>query len=170
MFSQGCALGSSALLLHQEETPYLPPPFKSAIFVCGGVSMDIIQDLGFHISAEAQQRDTASRLALEQQAGNSAVLSQGVNRWTGLNSIAGGLSEDELRSEIRSPYRIDIPTVHVYGSKDPRYAAGVHLSGICNPDKRRTYNHGGGHEIPRTSDVSSSIAKLFEWSISEANA
>ncbi|CAI7664912.1 unnamed protein product [Penicillium pancosmium] len=160
MFSQGCVLGSSALLLHQEETPHLPPPFKTAIFVCGGVSMNMLQELGFHISAEAHERDSASRTALEKQAGVSAVLTQGVNRWTG---IAGGLSEDELRNEIQSPYCVDIPTVHIFGSKDPRYAAGVHLSSVCNPDKRRTYNHGGGHEIPRTTEVSSSIAQLTEW-------
>lgn len=170
MFSQGCVLGSSILLLHQEETPHLPPPFKSAIFVCGGASMNILQELGFHISAEAHERDAASRTALELQAGSAAVLSQGVNRWKGLGSISGGLSEEELRNEIQSPYRIDIPTLHVYGSKDPRYAAGVHLSGVCNPEKRRTYDHGGGHEIPRTNEVSSSIADLFLWAIDLAKA
>lgn len=170
MFSQGCVLGSSLLLLHQEETPHLPPPFKSATFICGGASMIMLQELGFHISAEAHERDSASRTALELQAGSAAVLSQGVNRWKGLNSISGGLSEDELRNEIQSPYRIDIPTLHVYGSKDPRYAAGVHLSGVCNPEKRRIYNHGGGHEIPRTNEVSSSIADLFLWAIDSTKA
>jgi hypothetical protein len=35
-------LGSSALLFHQEETPHLPPPFKAAIFVCGGASLSVL--------------------------------------------------------------------------------------------------------------------------------
>lgn len=131
--------------------------------------MNILEELGFHISAEARERDSISRSALQLQAGSSAVLSRGVNRWTGLNSIAGGLSEDELRREITSPCRIEIPTVHVYGSKDPRYAAGVHLSGICNPKTRRTYDHGGGHEIPRTSEVSSSMAELVQWALASTN-
>ncbi|CAG8022116.1 unnamed protein product [Penicillium salamii] len=170
MFSQGCVLGSSALLVHQEETPHLPPPFKSAIFVCGGPSATVLEEMGFHVSAEARERDIASRKALALQAGSSAVLARGSDRWTGLPSLNSGLSDDQLREEITSPYRIDIPTVHIYGSKDPRYASGVHLSGICDPAKRRTFNHEGGHEIPRTAAVSNSIAGLFKWVTEQSDA
>jgi hypothetical protein len=167
MFSQGCVLGSSILLFHQEETPHLPPPFKAAIFICGGASLNVLEEMGFHVSAEARERDLASRSALALQAGSSAVLARGADRWTGLKSLSGGLSEDQIRDEITSPYRINVPTVHIYGSKDPRYAAGVHLSGICEPEKRRTYDHGGGHEIPRTTAVSNSIAELFQWAAAQ---
>ncbi|KAJ6087599.1 hypothetical protein N7467_006513 [Penicillium canescens] len=167
MFSQGCVLGSTALLIHQEETPHLPPPFKAAIFVCGGASLIMLEELGFHVSAEARERDAASRTALASQAGSSAVLAQGSSRWTGLKSLDSGLSEDELRAEIRSPFRINIPTAHIYGVKDPRYVAGVHLSGICDPEKRRTYDHGGGHEIPRTGAVSDKIAEMFQWAAAQ---
>lgn len=170
MFSQGCVLGSSALLLHQEETPHLPPPFKSAIFICGGPSLGVLEEMGFHVSAEARERDIASRSALALQAGSSSLMTKGANRWTGLGALSGGLSEEELRNEITSPYRISIPTVHIYGTKDPRYAAGVHLSGICEPEKRRAYNHGGGHEIPRTGAVSNSIAELVQWALKESEA
>lgn len=170
MFSQGCVLGSSALLFHQAETPHLPPPFKAAIFVCGGASLSVLEEMGFHVSAEARERDLASRSALALQAGSSAVLAQGSNRWTGLGALDGGSCEEELRNEITNPYRIDVPTVHIYGSKDPRYAAGVHLSGVCEPAKRRVFNHGGGHEIPRTEAVSASVAELVQWALAEARA
>lgn len=170
MFSQGCVLGSSALLFHQEETPHLPLPFKTAIFVCGGASLTVLEELGFHVSAEARERELASRSALASQAGSSAVLARGSSRWTGIDAIHGGLSEEELRKEITSPYRISIPTVHIYGSKDPRYATGVHLSGICEPGNRRTYDHGGGHEIPRTEAVSTSIAELVQWALAQEEA
>lgn len=169
MFSQGCVLGSSALLLHQEETPHLPPPFKAAIFVCGGASLSVLEEMGFHVSAQARERDLASRSALALQAGSPAVLSRGSERWTGLGALDGGLSEEELRSEISCPYRIDVPTVHIYGSKDPRYAAGVHLSGVCEPAKRRVFDHGGGHEIPRAEAVSGSIAELVKWALAQAD-
>ncbi|KAJ5579528.1 uncharacterized protein N7459_005513 [Penicillium hispanicum] len=168
-FSQGCVVASSLLLFHQEETPHLPPPFKAAMFICGGGPLYILEELGFHVSAEAKERDAASRAALNKQAGSTAVLAQGGDRWTGLESLDGGLSEEQLRNEITCPTRISVPTVHVYGTKDPRYAAGVHLSGICDPAKRRTYNHGGGHEIPRTKMVSLTIANLTEWVLAEAN-
>ncbi|KAF7713753.1 Esterase [Penicillium ucsense] len=163
MFSQGCVLGSAALLLHQEETPHLPPPFRSAIFICGGPSMPVLEELGFQVSAEARQRDIASRNALAKQAGNAAILSQGNSRWTGLDALTGGLSEEELRREIDCPFRVVVPTVHVYGSKDPRYSAGVHLSAICEPKKRRSFDHEGGHEIPRNTRVSDSIVELVQW-------
>ncbi|KAJ5334746.1 hypothetical protein N7452_007149 [Penicillium brevicompactum] len=170
MFSQGCVLGSSALLIHQEETPHLPPPFKAAIFICGGPSTIVMEELGFHVSAEARERDIASRKALFAQAGSSAVLAKGSDRWTGLKSLNDGLSEDQLREEITSPYHITIPTVHVYGTKDPRYASGVHLSGLCDAANRRTFNHEGGHEIPRTAAVSNSLAGLFKWAAEQAGA
>lgn len=169
MFSQGCVLGSSMLLFHQEETPHLPPPFKAGIFVCGGASLSVLEGMGFHVSAAARERDLASRSALMAQAGSSAVLSQGSNRWRGMGSLDAGLSEKDLRGEISSPFQIDVPTVHIYGSKDPRYAAGVHLSGICEPAKRRVFDHGGGHEIPRNEAVSTKIAELVQWVLAQAN-
>ncbi|KAJ5683472.1 hypothetical protein N7462_006637 [Penicillium macrosclerotiorum] len=165
MFSQGCVLGSSALLLHQEETPHLPPPFKTAVFICGGPSLTVLEETGFYVSPEARARDLASKAALAQQAGNAAILTNGSSRWQGLDSIDGGLSEDELRRELKCPFQIDIPTVHIYGSKDPRYAAGVHLSAICSPHNRRTFNHEGGHEIPRTTAVNDTLAELVQWAL-----
>lgn len=130
--------------------------------------MIVLEELGFHVSAEARERDIASRQALFAQAGSSAVLAKGGDRWTGLKSLNQGLSEDQLREEITSPHRINVPTVHVYGTKDPRYASGVHLSGICDPAQRRTFNHEGGHEIPRTAAVSNSLAGLFKWASEQA--
>jgi hypothetical protein len=132
--------------------------------------MTVLEEMGFHVSAEARERDSASRMALSLQAGSSALLTHGADRWTGLKSLDSGLSDDQLRDEITSPYRIKIPTAHIYGSKDPRYAAGVHLSGICDPETRRCYNHGGGHEIPRTAAVSNDIAELFRWAATQAAA
>jgi hypothetical protein len=132
--------------------------------------LGVLEEMGFHVSAEARERDRASRSALAKQATSSALLAHGADRWTGLETLDSGLSEDELRKEITSPYRINVPTVHIYGSKDPRWAAGVHLSGICEPSKRRTYDHGGGHEIPRTAAVSNSIAELFQWAVAQSSS
>lgn len=130
--------------------------------------MTVLEEMGFHVSAKARERDEASRKALALQAGSSALLAQGSDRWTG-QSLTSGLAEGQLRGEITSPYKIQVPTVHIYGSNDPRYAAGVHLSAICDPEKRQTFNHGGGHEIPRTNAVSNAIAGLVTWAIEQAN-
>lgn len=167
-FSQGTILASTYLLFHEEETPHLPAPFKVAMFHCGGVSLQVLQELGFNITPAMHDRDLTSRNALASSASAEAILRMGTNRWQGDNSH-GGLSEQAIREEVNGPVQISIPTVHVYGTKDPRYTAGVHLSGVCNPEKRRCYNHGGGHEIPRQSTVTNAIVELFEWAVEQVN-
>ena len=59
--------------------------------------------------------------------------------------------------------RINIPTVHIYGIKDPRYTSSMQLAHFCAADKRRVLDHGGGHEVPRTTRVSNEIAEAIMW-------
>lgn len=165
MFSQGCVLGASALLFHQAENPHAPPPFKAGIFICGGAPLTVAEKLGFHVPDEVWERDAKSRAALTAQAATEAILAQGNARWTGVQSE--GKSEEELRKELTGPYTIKVPTVHIYGEKDPRYVAGVHLSGLCDEGVRKTFNHKGGHEIPRTEAVSRTIADLVRWALTD---
>ncbi|BDD57769.1 hypothetical protein MPDQ_006785 [Monascus purpureus] len=167
MFSQGCSLGASAFLLHQAETPHLPPPFKAAIFICGGAPLPTLESLGFEIPQSVWDRERASRKELAEQADSAAILARGAARWAGTDD-SSVISEEETRKEIQGPYKIPVPTVHIYGSKDPRYVAGIHLSGLCDASKRKTYNHGGGHDIPRKTDVSQTIADLVRWVLAEA--
>ena len=170
MFSQGCALGTAMLLLHQAQDPTQPPPFKAAIFICGGPPLKLLESIGFEVSDAVKERDRAGREALATQAHSAAILARGSARWMGDASRGGAVDEEELRGAIRGPFTVGVPTVHVYGSKDPRYAAGVQLSGICEPGKRRVFDHGGGHEIPRTDRVSRTIAELVRWVLLEASA
>lgn len=165
-FSQGSALASSALLLHAAETPHLPLPFKAAVFICGGPLFSVAESVGYVLREETKARDMQSRKDLGQQASTEAILAKGADRWDGLKKT--GLSEDELRAEIQGPVKIDIPTVHIYGDKDPRYAAGVQLSAFCSQDKVRTFNHEGGHDIPRNDVVSRKIALLVTRALEEA--
>ena len=63
--------------------------------------------------------------------------------------------------------KIKIPTVHVYGAKDPKYVASVQLVHFCEENRRRTFDHGGGHDVPRRTGVSERIAELVEWAAGE---
>lgn len=167
MFSQGCVLGSSALLHHERQRT--PPPFKFAIFICGGPSLKVLeQDLGFTVSPQAWELDLSSRKALQERAAASAILAEGSQRWKDDVKSQTDLSLDELARLVTGPYRITIPTVHVYGSRDPRYFAGLQLANLCDPRVRRVYDHGGGHEIPRKEVVSSTIASLIRWAATTA--
>lgn len=171
MFSQGCALGAAMLLFHHAHEPSQPPPFKAAIFICGGAPLKVLESVGFEVPDKVKERDRAGREALAAQADSASILAKGSARWTGEAALAGSgkadVDEEVWRGEIRGPFRLGIPTVHVYGNRDPRYVAGVQLSGICEPGMRRVFDHGGGHEIPRTERVSRTIADLVRWVLLE---
>ena len=44
---------------------------------------------------------------------------------------------------------IDIPTLHIVGSKDPYVHGAVALFNICDPDTAILFDHGRGHTLPR---------------------
>ncbi|EAW11762.1 putative EF-hand calcium-binding domain protein [Aspergillus clavatus NRRL 1] len=162
-FSQGTALAAALLLLHRAHHPSAPPPFKAAIFICGGAPLALVEGLGFDVPASVKERDQLSRTALAAQADASAILARGSARWTGTETCEA-VEEGE---GITCPFRVGIPTVHVYGAKDPRYVAGLQLAELCQPAIRMVYDHGGGHEIPRLGVVSEKIAELVRWALSE---
>ncbi|PYH87843.1 hypothetical protein BO71DRAFT_404334 [Aspergillus ellipticus CBS 707.79] len=169
MFSQGCALGSSAALLQLFKEPGRPLPFKAAIFICAGVPLQIMEKVGYEIAPQVWGKDLETRKALAAQADASAILSQGSARWGAGNVYSA--PEADIRAEIEpSDVVINVPTVHVYGAKDPRSSAGIQLSQACDPTKRKMYDHGGGHEIPRTAVVTNDIAALVRWALLEGGA
>lgn len=70
-------------------------------------------------------------------------------------------------SSFPANLKIKIPTVHIYGAKDPKYVASVQLVHSCEKN-RRTFDHGGGHDVPKGTGVSERIAELVEWAAGEA--
>ncbi|KAA8647769.1 putative EF-hand calcium-binding domain protein [Aspergillus tanneri] len=150
MFSQGCTIGASLLLLHQLETPDRPAPFKAAIFICGGPPLKLLEEVGYRISERVWERDATSRAELAAAAHSESILAKGSGRWNA--DAMKGETEEGIRGEISGGVKIGIPTVHVYGEKDPRYVAGIQLSEtfssnilpekhrILKPDSMRTMN------------------------------
>ncbi|KAI4180006.1 MAG: hypothetical protein L6R41_007515 [Letrouitia leprolyta] len=183
-FSQGCSLIASFILYHQAETPDQPLPFKCAIFICGGVPLQVVEDLGIEVSEEAWSMNEKSSAALAEQASSESILKSGVKRWGNNNAegvIAQNNNDDNDGRDVLSSLnpenvfgldfsrmpkhvRLPLPTVHVYGNLDPRCPASLQLAMFSDPSWRKTYDHGGGHDVPRKSDVSESIAQLVEWS------
>ncbi|KAL9022852.1 MAG: hypothetical protein Q9196_007501 [Gyalolechia fulgens] len=171
-FSQGCSLIASFCLYHQAETPGQPLPFKVAVFICGGVPLQVLEDVGIDVSDEAWEMNEKSSIALAQQASSDAILKSGLNRWVNADGVIPnahvpldptnvfGLDFTNMPKHLRIP----VPTVHVYGNKDPRCPASLQLAQLSDPTWRKTYDHGGGHDVPRKTDVSKSIAQLLEWS------
>ncbi|KAK4134180.1 hypothetical protein BT67DRAFT_310543 [Trichocladium antarcticum] len=175
-FSQGCALISSFLLRHARETPDALLPFRAAVFVCGGVPLQVLADLGLPgVTPRAHEvnevtgrllKETAGRLS--ELAGDLSKIRPGVGLW---DDALGLLHDPAKLPEERDVFgldftvmptevRIKIPTVHVYGGLDPRWPSSMQLAYFC--DDRKMYDHGGGHDIPRSTEVSVKIASLFE--------
>jgi len=166
-FSQGCALSSSLLLYHQKFHPEKPPPFKVAMFICGGVVHSALEDLGFEVTEAARAIEETSRVQLMARASTEAILKDGTDRWgVGFDSLLQKDKSDIFGfnfNKVPKESLIQIPTVHIYGAKDPRYPSSITLAHFCEGSVRRTYDHGGGHDIPRLSDVSIEIAELVKW-------
>ena len=81
-----------------------------------------------------------------------------------LSSDVYGLDFNSFPEDLK----IKIPTVHVYGAKDPKYVASMQLVHFCEETRRKTFDHGGGHDVPRRTGVSERIAELVEWAAGEA--
>ncbi|CBF79856.1 putative EF-hand calcium-binding domain protein [Aspergillus nidulans FGSC A4] len=152
------------------------PPFKSAIFICGGAPLTLLEHIGYNIPEITKARDLASRSALAQMAGTEAILSKGSARWMANPAIPPNFNMSMNLSfgltgsnaSLNGLVKIRIPTVHIYGERDPRYIAGVQLSEVCEKRSRKEYNHGGGHEIPRFEAVSGAMADLVRWAVRAA--
>lgn len=170
-FSQGCSLIGSYLLYHAKETPEKPLPFRSAIFICGGLPLPVLEDLGLEVPQRAHELNERTSVLMKAK---SAMLydldsiPKGQGLWDNTNDLEHDVDElpDEADcfgldfTQFPADVRIKIPTAHIYGAKDPRWPAGIQLAYFC--DDRRMYDHMGGHDIPRTTDVSVKIAELVK--------
>lgn len=124
--------------------------------------MNALDDLGIHVTGEAREWDETSKVQLLKKASSDAILREGTKRWgDGFDPFAEtdqsnifGINFDLIPKD----YLIQIPTVHIYGAKDPRYPASITLAHFCEASVRRTFDHGGGHDIPRKGDVSEMLA------------
>jgi hypothetical protein len=187
MFSQGCSLVSSFLMYHQCERPNEPLPFKAAVFVCGGVPFKVLDDLGFPASQAAHAIEQRSRDQLQEKVSAITTIEAGVDRWDQPSSngekpnVSSSSFDPDNPTNLHDVFGLDftnlpshllirdLPTVHIYGSKDPRYPASIQLTQFFDPKLRQVYDHKGGHDIPRTSQVSTRVAELMDWVVSMAS-
>jgi predicted esterase len=88
-----------------------------------------------------------------------AIFICGIN---GLHSRGGG----RVLNVVEDGEIIQIPTVHILGSKDPYMQESLGLTRICDHRTRVVLDHKGGHEGPRgnavVSEMASCISKALE--------
>jgi predicted esterase len=185
-FSQGCNILSSLILLHQSQYPDRALPFRGAIFICGGVPLPILETL-IPVSAAAKRQAASAVEALHAASAAApqkveTFLSSGARQriWDRPTGLWDGQTEGVVPSwgmpdvdaadvwgiDLSSrpaPLRIDIPTVHIFGHKDPVCIMSLQLALMCNEGTRLIYDHAGGHEVPFNSVVSRDIAAAVRW-------
>ncbi|KAH7139672.1 serine hydrolase FSH [Dactylonectria estremocensis] len=189
-FSQGCSLAASMALYRavdaatshsKSSKPDEPLPFRAAIFICGGVPLPVLEHMGLEVPVRAHEinkrtgellNGTARRL--DDMAANVKLIPRGVGLWDAgkVDLMHDPLARPALSdvfgldfTRFPASARIRIPTAHVYGSKDPRWPAGIQLAEFC--DDRLEYDHGGGHDIPRSTEVSNQIAGMIRQLMSQ---
>lgn len=64
--------------------------------------------------------------------------------------------------------RIEIPTAHIYGRHDPYFSQSLELVNMCQSDLAMTFDHGGGHDIPRSAEVNEAIAGVIERTVTRS--
>ena len=177
-FSQGCSLALSFLLYHARESGSQEPlPFRSVVFICGGVPFPVLEDLGVGVSERAREVSDATVRVMKEKAGRLAWAAGNLGevrlgRTPGLWDDTSDLVHDPAVmpeeggdvfgidfGEVGEELRVGIPTVHIYGAKDPRWPSSMQLACFCRD--RKMFDHGGGHDIPRSTEVSERIAELI---------
>ncbi|KAJ4385339.1 hypothetical protein N0V85_008113 [Neurospora sp. IMI 360204] len=190
-FSQGCSLIMSYILYrYQEHLLTRPPgekfelPFKGVMFICGGPSLPVLQDLGVKVSVRAWDVNKATAALLHKRteklkfkADNPDTIKRGEGLWDEVGDLLHDPTS-KRKVDPRDVFGLDftdqnmrkavgelgemVPTVHVYGGKDPRWPASVQLAQLFEGGMNERFDHGGGHEFPRTTECSVMVAELME--------
>ena len=197
-FSQGAALAASLILQRQTDHPTEPAQFRFAIFMCGMLPCSPYAQFNDHLldgfrrtvtdvpMSAAEEKD---RLRLARKAYANDI------EWTG--AVAGAFhpkcsqatgeefiavleslrsSKNRLTESLPASYhpawdpiRIEIPTAHIVGAKDPWNPLSLLLKQMCTEEKSKLYDHRGGHEIPRSETVAIAIKDCIIWASDKAS-
>jgi hypothetical protein len=134
----------------------------------------VLEDLGLDVSERAHKLNDQTVVVMKRKAASLAHMAanldqirHGVGLWDDTSDL---IHDPAVMPEEKDVFGIDftavpedmrirIPTVHIYGAKDPRWPSSMQLAYFCQD--RKMYDHGGGHDIPRSTEVSERIAGLF---------
>ncbi|KAI0850611.1 serine hydrolase FSH [Daldinia vernicosa] len=162
--SQSAAVVSSFLLYRQWYDHELPPAFKFAIFINGGIPLKILKDLGVPVSNEAEGVVAEAKFQRNRGLGPLPTHTTKARRAVFNSDDCFGLNLNKIPLELK----IRIPTVHVWGENDPLFPTSVQLTGLCDPYIRKIQIHKGSHEMPRDEEGLSELVSLIEWCIQRA--
>lgn len=163
-------MAASYILKAQASNSLARPPFRLAIFICSSLPFATDRSAGFDITElYASGGDMLNSDIAYWKSFSGPNVSSVIPRINcGLNGTLTDIHLDPDDTVHRyhpaaDSYRIEIPTVHVYGRHDPYRCQSVALQGLCSTQQNLTlsYEHPGGHNIPITTAVSMEISNLI---------
>ena len=192
-FSQGASLAASLILQRQLDHPSKAPQFRFAIFICGLLPFSPNRE--FHEELYGSLRDQAASASIAELDEKASLTRNAFNNdieWTSAVSEAitkrpsAAVAQQAIamfeslkgnsRQSIPKAWhplwdtsRIDMPTAHIIGAKDPWMPQSLLLKDFCVESQSRMYDHRGGHEVPRSETVARGIADCILWAADKVN-
>ena len=82
--------------------------------------------------------------------------------------LANGEEEARLGKAEVDGGVISIPTASIYGSRDGLFENSKLLAQLCARENRLDYDHGGGHEVPKSNEALRRTVEVIELTIRRA--
>ncbi|KAI1809732.1 serine hydrolase-domain-containing protein [Poronia punctata] len=168
------------------EKPRQKLPFKSVIFMNASIEYSVFEAHGLQITDEARDFKKRAERILYDKANDLSNLanimtlkSRGTaDMWKDTSVL---LHDAKVLPEREDCFGLDVtafpadllsgegdddddlPTMHIYGDKDPIYSSGIQVAYLCGKGKDGTdmLNHQGGHDVPRNPKIALEVAGLF---------
>lgn len=145
------------MLHHQQDYPLQNSVFSTAVFINASLPYSKNTTNGVDMA------DLYATYGSTPAAWTSIVPSDDAKLNSDIDSMLVAEDQDSLQ-QIRRWHpesdreRIDVPTVHVYGGRDPYMPQGQLLKQLCDKGPTYEYKHPGGHEVPRSRQICKEVA------------
>ncbi|KAJ5113099.1 hypothetical protein N7456_001633 [Penicillium angulare] len=147
---------------------------KCVVFMNGSIEYALLEENGLPVSDQARRTKYKCESTVKAKQDSMAAISRATVK------PVGGIWDDKkglLHNAKKIPppsncYGLDfnflpqeslinMPSAHIVGAKDPIFPSGVQLANLFNPDLQSFHDHQGGHDLPRTPQVTNHIAGVF---------
>ncbi|KAL9932125.1 hypothetical protein V8E36_008897 [Tilletia maclaganii] len=155
-FSQGAAL-SAAVLAWQRDNEHL---FDFGILMCGGCPTELGSNSkwtsrrGSADSTVSGSTPALSRISTSES--STPSLSPSPSQLN-ISLLGGALQPLAPISPLRT-YKLQVPTAHFIGKRDPIYESSLDLFFSADPESSTLWEFDDGHTIPRTSAATAEMA------------
>ncbi|KAI0393153.1 hypothetical protein F5Y17DRAFT_323073 [Xylariaceae sp. FL0594] len=165
-FGKEAELVGRYLLLneHHQSEDKEPASFQFAIFFDGALTLDYLMALGIDVPEAAKRVVKIAEDRAERKLGPLPEHVEGARRAMFNSDDCFGLNLNKSLPLLK----INIPTLHVWSTSDPRFPRAIQLAGFCNSYLRKTLAHDGKGEVPKDSETVEKLRELVDWCVRSA--